>query len=415
MENVSEDFDVIVIGAGEAGLYAANEAVDKGLKVAIIEKNKWGGKSVHSGDLHARMFQKNAKFTNEIEKANEWGIEVRDCIYDLEKLRSRMFTFTMKETNRIYTELQKKGIQCFVGAAEIVNKETVIVNERRLVAKYIVIATGSIPQIPKIKGIENISYFTMDTIFNMSELPKSIVIVGGGVTAVEMAFCFAPLGVEVTIVEQREDILPDEDSEIRFQLKRSLAKLNVLMKTDATVQKITDEKIYIDNSEIEYERLFIACGKKANLDILESFELLCKDDKLNVDENFKTSVDTIYAVGDVCNANNFTKTPNNIHDEVYIRSLNTIPNVATFGLNEYEAEARNYEQIEVIKQPVQRSILGAVMNEGACILKLVIDREFEEVIGAIAIGEHANEVIGKIEMIVHLEGTLDEILLYVAT
>lgn len=424
-----QNFDVVIVGAGSGGAGAALYAAKKGLQVVLIEEYKLGGTAIHCGGIQARMLQKHAKILYEIKKSSEWGFEISAFDLDYEKLRNRMQATTLAQTTKLYTLLQEAGVTYVIGTAKIDGNLCVHVAEETYTAPKLILATGSVPKIPEIPGLQQINYMTTDTIYQQDKLPKKLTIIGGGVTAVETAFSLAPLGTEITIIEENEDILMDEDPEIRYQLKKQLAQLNVIMLTNQQISAAYSDHIEIDDLEIQHEQIFLACGRQARTEIVNILALKKQQEgTILVNEFFQTTNPKVYAIGQVCDSKQFLKTTylNGVSvidhilkiahmpkQELIVRSLNSFPEVAAFGLNESQALETYGENITLFKIPIQYSIDGLLEGDMKCILKLIVHSEFDEIIGAITIGEFANQVIEQIAIIVRLEGSLEEVLTYI--
>lgn len=424
-----QNYDVVIIGAGSGGASAAMYAAKNGLRVALIEEDKWGGTTIHCGSIHARMLQKHAKIVYEVKKASEWGFEISVFDLDYERLRNRMQSTAIAQTNKLYTMLQEVGVTCIQGTATIDEQLIVHVESEGFQATNLIIATGSQPLIPEILGLESVDYLTTNTIYELEELPKKLTIIGGGLTAVETAFSLAPLGTEVTIIEKNEDILIDEDPEIRYQLKKQLAQLDVMMQVNQQITEVTPEHIMIEDLLISHDQVFIACGRQARTEIADFLALKKQQEgTIFVNEFFQTSQPKIYAIGQVCNSRQFSKTaysngivavnhilqkPAKETNDVLVRSLNTIPDVASFGLTEEQAIQAYGDNVTSIKLPIHYAVDGLIEDYTKCILKLIVHKEFDEIIGAMAIGEYALQVIEQIAMIVRLEGSLEEALAYI--
>lgn len=419
------NYDLAVIGAGSSGISAALYGASKGLRVILIEKNKLGGTTIHSGELHARMLQKHAKIAYEIQKANEWGFEISAFELDFVHLKSRMFALAMTRTNQLFNQLQQHKIQYLVGEAKLDLDGTVLVNDEIIEAKHVLLATGSKPTIPAIPGLESSAYITTDGLYKLDELPKALTIIGGGVTAIETAFSLAPLGTEVTIIEEQENILFDEDKDICHILKKQLAKLNVIMVTNQQVTQINEKSVSLGDYVIAHEELFIACGRSPDHSILNNIAIEMTGERIKVNENFQTSISNTYAVGSLCDQpyalkntveqaktiiQHILKIEEKSNASILVRSLNVIPEVATFGLNETQAKNESGEEILTMQITVQNSIDGLIEGEHQCFLKLIVNQEYEEVVGALAIGDHATEILEKIAIIVRLEGSVKEVL-----
>lgn len=236
------NFDVIVIGAGPGGYVAAFRAAQLGKTVAIIEKEKIGGACLNVGCIPSKTLLKHSEMVEEIKKANDWGIHTGELSIDFLKLMQRKDQVVQTLTSGVDYLLKKNHITLFQGEASV-NKELVVaVGDEKIKGQDILLATGSKPFIPPINGLEQIDYMTTDSFFDLKELPESLVIIGGGVISVELAFAMAPLGTKVTIVEVAHDILLTEDPDARKIIKDQLKKKNIEIITNAEIQEVKKTK-----------------------------------------------------------------------------------------------------------------------------------------------------------------------------
>lgn len=424
-----QNFDVIIIGAGSSGIEAALYARKKGLQVALIEKEKWGGNTVHSGGLQAKMLQKHAKIAHEIQKASHWGFEISIFELDYEQLKNKMYSIAMAQANKLYTKLKLAGVHCISGEAFIEDNLTVKVKNQVFSASQIVVATGSKPYIPDIPGLLDRSFLTTNELYKMDKLPNKMTIIGGGITAIETAFSLAPLGIAVTILEKDDDILLQEDPDIRHQLKKQLAQLNVVMLTAQQITEVNASSIRIAGLEIIYENLLIACGRVPQLELVAQLKLQMHEGVIQLNDYFQTSNHRLYIIGSAATpslskskpfissaktvVNHIVCAKDENATELKIRLLNSIPEVADFGLNELQAVAAYKDEIKIIRIPINYAIDGIIEESTKCMLKLIVHTEFEEVVGAITIGELSTQIIEKVAMIVRLEGSLEEVLIHV--
>ncbi|WP_202589398.1 FAD-dependent oxidoreductase, partial [Tetragenococcus koreensis] len=166
---------------------------------------------------------------------------------------------------------------------------------------YILLATGSRPFVPPIKGLDETSYLTTDTFFELKEQPDNLIIIGGGVIGVELAFAMAPLGTSVTIVEVADDILMTEDDEARTLIKKRLKELSVSVITKATIKEVKEKTLYLSDASLNFDELLVVTGRQANLELVQQLHLETteRDKYVKVNHYYQTSNPSIYAVGDM--------------------------------------------------------------------------------------------------------------------
>lgn len=420
------NFDVIVIGAGPGGYVAAFRAAQLGKTVAIIEKEKIGGACLNVGCIPSKTLLKHSEMVEEIKKANDWGIHTGELSIDFLKLMQRKDQVVQTLTSGVDYLLKKNHITLFQGEASV-NKELVVaVGDEKIKGQDILLATGSKPFIPPINGLEQIDYMTTDSFFDLKELPESLVIIGGGVISVELAFAMAPLGTKVTIVEVAHDILLTEDPDARKIIKDQLKKKNIEIITNAEIQEVKKDKIVMANLEIAYNKLLVATGRKPNIEVVQQLEL--EMDTANrfvaVNDNYETSQKHVYAVGDVIGGYQLAhvasaegliavhamngETQRSLDQTGIPRCVYTHPEIASFGLNEDQAKEAGYD-VKVTKSLLAGNGKAIAIGETEGFVKIISDSNYQEILGAVIVGTGATELIGEVLAVKHSEGTMNEL------
>ena len=193
-------YDVLIIGAGPGGYVAAEEAARLGKKVAVVEKKSIGGTCLNVGCIPSKAYLQHGHWLLTMEEARRYGIESKLERIDFEKLVDRKNQVIASLQSGIHASFKSLGIEYIEGQAKFVKDRTFSVNGKEISGKDVILATGSYPFVPPIKGLEQVDYLTTDTFFDLRELPEKLVIIGGGVIAIELAFAMAPLGVAVTVI-----------------------------------------------------------------------------------------------------------------------------------------------------------------------------------------------------------------------
>src|SRR5699024_7127831 len=303
------NYDVIVVGGGPGGYVAAIRAAKEGKKTALVEKDFLGGTCLNRGCIPSKTLLKHAEIIEQIEKAQNWGIETGEMTFDFTKMIARKDDVIKTLRAGIKGLLQAGKIDLFEGTGTILPNKTVTIDEdKTITAKNIIIATGSRPFIPPIVGMDNVSYHTTDTIFDIKQIPKKIVIVGGGVIGVEFANIFASLNTEVTIIELGDRIIPTEDEAASKTLLKSLKQKGIKVLLHHHVHEIHEvdqqKSIHVVNKNeqskiIEADELLIAVGRRPNTDAFEQLQLTMNGQFVRVNEFLETSEKGIFAVGDI--------------------------------------------------------------------------------------------------------------------
>ncbi|MCM3672087.1 dihydrolipoyl dehydrogenase [Mesobacillus maritimus] len=421
-----KEFDLIVIGAGPGGYVPAIRAAQLGKKVAIVERKKLGGTCLNVGCVPSKALLKHSELVEEIQKANSWGIHTGEVSIDFQKLMKRKDQVVRTLAGGVEHLLNKNNIEIFQGEASVTGDLIVTVGAETLRGKDLLLATGSRPFIPPIKGLHQVNYLTTDTFFDLKELPKQLVIIGGGVISVELAFAMAPLGTNVTIIEVAPDILLTEDEDARKVIKKHLKKKKIKAITLAEIQEVTDGKVLLTDQEISFDTLLVATGRQPNLEVATDLNL--KLDSANkfveVNEFYETSKKHVYAVGDLIGGYQLAhaasaeglvavhrmngETPQPLNQTEIPRCVYTHPEIASFGLSEDQAR-KSYADVKVTVTPLAGNAKAIAEGETDGFVKIISDQRYQEILGAVIVGAKATELIGEILAVKHAEGTMSEL------
>lgn len=297
--------------------------------------------------------------------------------------------------------------------------------------KELIIATGSTPAIPPIPGLKDISFDTSDTIFDIPDIPASVVIIGGGVIGLELACIFQSLQSKVTIIEAAPSIIPQEDEEASKLLERELKKKGIHIAKKTTVTEVTESEgvkaVHATDDKGEThiftaERLLVCVGRKPNVSAVNQLDLQLDGPFIKVNNQMQTSAEGVYAVGDVAGGyqlahaamaeaavavSNICGVPEKMNADIMPRCIYTLPEVASVGLTEKEAKAKGLSvQTERFDLAASGKALAAGVQTG--FIKLVYDTAYGEVIGATMVGPHVTEMISEASSFMYLEGTAEE-------
>ncbi len=418
------DYNMVVIGAGSAGLVTSYIGASTKGKVALIEKHKMGGDCLNTGCVPSKALIRSAKFMAEIKKCQKLGFKSAHAEFDfadvMERVQRIIKTVEPHDSIERYTSL---GVECHIGEAKIFSPYEVLVNGKVLATRNIVIATGARPSIPSIKGIENVKFLTSDTIWNIREQPKNLLVLGGGPVGSELAQAFVRLGCNVTQVQRNHRLIPKEDPEISQMVLESFQNDGIRVLAGHTPKRFfkRDGKDFLEcqhngiSVEVEFDTLLVALGRKANTTGFGLEELgveLTLEKTIRVDEYMKTNIPNIYACGDVAGPYQFTHTA--AHQAWYCAvnsmltpfygfkvdystvpwSTFTDPEVARSGLNEIEAKEQGipYEVTTYGINDLDR----AITEEAATgIVKVLTVPGKDKIIGVTIAGLHAGDIISE--------------------
>ena len=311
-----KEYQLIVIGAGPGGYEAAIRAAQLGLTTALIERRDVGGTCLNRGCIPTKAMLHSAQLYREAANFELFGLHTENTSFDWAKVHQRKNDVVVKLRTGIEQLIKANKIDFFNNSASILGKNDVQLDQGEVIrGENILIATGSVPARPPIPGLDLPNVVTSDELLDdphftqADSLAKEILIIGGGVIGVEFASVFSSFGCHVTIVEAMERILPTMDREISQSLNMVLKKRGVSIHTGAMVEKLEqDENGLVCHftekgkaQAVPVQQVLVAIGRRPNTQGLfaEGFEVACERGRIVTDENFRTSVDSIYAIGDV--------------------------------------------------------------------------------------------------------------------
>ncbi|HVA15319.1 MAG TPA: mercuric reductase [Stellaceae bacterium] len=420
-------YDLAIVGAGPAGLTAAESAKQLGLSVALIEGNRLGGNSLNAGSVPSKILVHAAALRAVLREAEEF------CVSSPDELRVD-FAAVMARIRRMRTRiaeyhsvdrLRHAGIDIYFGKAQFTTPDALIVGDARLRFKKALIATGAYPRPPNIPGIEEVGYRTSANIFNATDLPKRLAIVGGGPLGCELAQAFCRLGSEVTIVQNDPKFLPREERDAAELLSWSMARDGVIIRLNTTVigahmdsgVKMLDTIDYQAKGVVPADEILVSIGRVPHV------EKLCleragiaydREDGVKVDDFLRTTNHDVYAAGDVCMSHKFTNVAeasarmavhNAFKSEQSGRSHLTIPwctfcdpEIAHVGLQVWEARERSIpvKTFTVMMQDVDRAIID---RQGDGFVKIHVKEGTDKILGATIVASRASEMINEMSVV----------------
>ena len=418
------DANIVVIGAGSAGLVASLITAGAKAKVILIEKHKMGGDCLNTGCVPSKSIIRSGRIMSYIRRAKEFGIDGAMGKVNFPDVMARVHgvikTIEPHDSVERFTSL---GVEVELGDAVIESPYSVKVNGRIITTRSIILATGARPFVPSIPGLNEIDYLTSDSVWSLDELPKRLLVVGGGPIGCELAQAFSNLGAEVTQVDMADRIMPREDEEVSEIVSMAFREQGIQLLTGHKLLKfgVDDNGDYMeaDNNgvsvRVEFDKVLLAIGRKANVEGfgIESLGLeLTKQGTLETNEYLQTSLPNIFACGDVAGPYQFTHMAS---FQAWFASLNamlgglwrskmnynvvpwatfTDPEVARVGLSESEAKERNiaYELTRYEMEHHDRSLAD---GEAHGFIKILTVPGKDKILGVTIVGHHAGEVIGE--------------------
>ena len=433
---MDSNYDVVLIGSGPGGYVAAIRAGQLGLKTAVIEKEALGGVCLNWGCVPSKALLKNAEVVSYFKRADEFGLKMDNFSADYSVAVDRSRKVVDRNTKGVAFLLEKNKVDHIQGTAKIVGagKVEVAPDGNVIEAKNIIISTGarprSIPPLP----IDGDKIITSRESIVLSDLPKSIVIVGGGAIGVEFAYIYKMYGVDVTIVEMLPRLVPNEDEDISAQLERAFKRARIEFMTGAGVTGVDTSgagvKVTVDKDGatqvLETDKVLVAIGVQANVEDLglETVGIATDRTGIIVDDHMATNVPGIYAIGDVNGkmplahvasaqaavaVEHIAGLDTQPLDYTYMpRATYCQPQIASFGLTEAQAREQG-KDINVGTFNVQANGKALAMGENFGLVKLVVDAKYGELLGGHMIGPEVTELLGELSMTRILEGTVLEL------
>ncbi len=430
------DFDVVVLGAGPGGYVAAIRAAQLGLKTAIVEKDSVGGVCLNWGCIPSKSLLRNAEVLNLVNNAEEFGITFENITYDFSKAISRSREVVDKLTSGVQYLLNKNQVELIEGTGKLAGPHEIEImeNNRKFTSENIIIATGARQRDIDSMPIDHHVVINSRDALNMSEIPDDITIIGAGATGVEFAHIYRSYGAKVTLVEMMDRIIPNEDSEISDLLKKSFAEREIDIKVGVAVKSIEASTgiasvTLVTNEEehlITSDKVLVAVGVQPNTDGigLEKAGITTNKGFISIGENMETNVSGVYAIGDVtgkmllahvASAQAVTAVeyiaglnPAPVDYQLMPRAIYCEPQVASFGMTEAQAKEQGIET-KIGRFPFSASGKAIALGRTEGIIKLVIDPEIGEILGAHMIGPEVTELLAELSMTKLLEGTTTEL------
>lgn len=418
------DYNLVVLGAGSAGLVSSYIAAAVKAKVALIEKHRMGGDCLNTGCVPSKALIRSAKFLAHAHRAKELGFKSADVKFDfadiMERVQRVIKTIEPHDSVKRYTEL---GVECISGEARVTSPWSVEVNGKTLTTQNIVIAAGARPFVPPIPGIDKIDYYTSDTLWELRTLPKRLVVLGGGPIGSELTQCFARFGSQVSQVEMLPRLLIREDPEISDLVAQKFKKegVSVLLEHRAKEFLIENgEKILIcehagKDVRIAFDELLVAVGRIANTSGygLEELEIpINKTKTIETNEYLQTLYPNIFACGDVAGPFQFTHTAAH---QAWYAAVNALfgkfrkfrvdysvipwatftdPEVARVGINETEANEKNIPY-EVTTYPIDDLDRAIADEEAHGLIKVLTVPGKDKILGVTIVSDHAGDLIAE--------------------
>ncbi|NKY52827.1 dihydrolipoyl dehydrogenase [Nocardia vermiculata] len=449
------EFDLLIVGGGPGGYVAAIRAAARGLRVALVDKERPGGVCLNWGCIPTKAMLRSAEVLQTVRAAADFGIRADNVGFDFTAVRARKDAVVTDLTTGVAGLLKANGVTVVEGHARFIGPTTVEVfaaggspvfdggpryaaapigePTRTIEAADVIIATGSVPALLPVPGADLPGVITSDGAFGLTEVPERLVVIGGSAVGAEWASLFATFGAAVTVVEMQERLVPLEDEEIGNALGRSFGKQGITVLTGSTVTGVTQAgaalQVAVEGPQprtLDADVVLVGVGRRPNTADLDLEKAgIATDERgfIPVDDRLRTTVEHVHAIGDVTGkallahvashqgltaADVIAGHPARIDYTVIPAATFTHPEIASVGLTEDAARAAGHE---VITASFPFAALGRAKScgdtEGFC--KIVAGARHQEVLGVHIIGPSASDLITEGALAISLEATLDEL------
>ncbi len=413
-------YNLVAVGGGTAGLVCAAGAAILGGRSALIERNLLGGDCLNTGCVPSKALIRSARAASDVARAHEWGVRVASAEVDfgavMERVRELRAAIGHHDSARRFKDL---GVDVYFGAARFTGRDRVEVAGQTLRFARGVVATGARALVPPIPGLAEAGYLTHETVFNLTERPERLLIIGGGPTGVELAQSFARLGSRVTVVEMMPRFLAHEDPDAVKVLRASLDRDGVDIRLAPRVGAVDGKCVTLqsDSGEetVHADTILVGAGRAPNVEGLglEAAGVEFTKHGVTVDDRLQTSNKRIYAAGDVALRFKFTHTAEAAARIILQNALflgrarlsaltvpwctYTSPEIAHVGMYEKDARDRGIE-VQTFRVDFEHLDRAIVDGETEGFVKLHVKRGSDKILGGTIVAEHAGEMIGEITL-----------------
>ncbi|MGG1400642.1 dihydrolipoyl dehydrogenase [Bacillus salipaludis] len=441
---MAQEYDLVILGGGTGGYVAAIRASQLGLKTAIVEKGKLGGTCLHKGCIPSKALLRSAEVYATSKHSEDFGVITGEVTFNFTKVQERK-TKIIDTLHKGVQHLMKQGkIDVYEGLGRILGPSifspmpgTISVEmnngeeNEMLIPKNVIVATGSRPRTLPGLEIDRDQVISSDEALELENLPSSIIIVGGGVIGIEWASMLSDFGVDVTVIEYADRIIPTEDKDISKEMQRLMKKKGIKIVTSAKVLPETivkGEGVAISAEvkgslkEFKAEKLLVSVGRQANTEGigLENTEIQLEKGNIVTNEFYQTKESHIYAIGDVVGGLQLAhvashegivavehiagKDPSPIDYNLISKCIYSNPEVSSVGITEEQAESRGHK-VKVGKFSFRAIGKALVFGESDGFVKIVADEETNDILGVHMIGPHVTDMISEAGLAMVLNAT----------
>ena len=448
---MAQNYDIVILGGGTGGYVAAIRAAQLGLKTAIVEKGNLGGTCLHKGCIPSKALLRSAEvFATTKNHAADFGVNTGEVTLDFSRVQARKESIVSQLHQGVQGLMKKGKIDVFEGTGRMLGPSifspspggTVSVEmnngeeNEMLIPKNVIIATGSRPRSLPGLTIDGTQVMTSDEALLMTELPKSILIVGGGVIGIEWASMLNDFGVDVTVIEYADRIIPTEDADVSKEMQKLLAKKGITFATSAKVLSETletsDGSVTIsaelkgETKTFTAEKMLVSVGRQANVENIgiENTDILVDKGFVQVKDTFQTKESHIYAIGDVIGGLQLAHVASHegitavehiagqkthaIDYNLVSRCIYSNPEAASVGITQQQAKDQGFD-VKVGKFSFKAIGKALVYGESDGFVKIIADKKTNDILGVHMIGPHVTDMISEAGLAMVLDATPWEI------
>lgn len=435
---MSKKKSVVIIGGGPGGYVAAIRLAQLGASVTLVEKDTLGGTCLNRGCIPTKVFLHTVELYEQVSHSRDLGLEADNCRVNWPNLLKRKQQVVNRLTGGVNMLLQKRGVTVIKGDASFAGPKTVEVKTaggktEKLSADAFIVAAGSVPSAPPVKGFDLPGVATSNEALDFASPPKSLVLVGGGIIGVELASVFAPLGCTVTIVEMLPRILPTVDEELAAIMHKRLEAMGITIHTATSVKEVAARGAGFavtltgaSSLTLEAEKVLVAAGRRPATEGLglEKAGIKAERGRIVVDKAMRTNVPGIYAIGDCASpimlahvaaregeiaAENIMGHAASVDYKAIPGAIYTSPEIGWVGLSEKDALDKGYE-VMVGRFPLAGNGKSLVMDETGGMVKIVAEKRYGEILGAHVMGPRATDLIAEAVLAISMEATVDDLI-----
>lgn len=442
---MSKSPDLLILGGGTGGYVAAIKAAQQGMSVTLVEKDKLGGTCLHKGCIPTKALLRSAEIYDSVKKAEEFGIESKEkSVVNFQKVQERKQAIVDQLHKGVQGLVAKNKVKVLNGTGVVMGPSifspvsgAVIVTfedgeEEILTPKKLLIATGSTPKSLPSLPLDEEYILSSDGMLELEELPEKIAIVGGGVIGSEWASLLNSLGVEVTIIEYLDRILPTESKSISRVFKKEIEAKGIKVQVNSEVKSAKVDKkkqqvelLYNDDEKLVVDQVMVAVGRKPNIDSIGLMNTSIKyDDKgIHVNDFYQTAEDHIYAIGDCIDTLQLAHVATKEGEiavkhmaEEYVEPLNYInvpratyssPEIASVGYT--KENVPEDKKVKIGNFPFAGNGKALIHGDSAGFVEILRDEETDDLLGVSIIGPHATELIAEVSTALYMDASPMEI------